>query len=235
MICTSHHTGTIRLIACCTVALLAMTPSTSPALGPFDVGAGFMMNRPTDDLRDYVDANATGYGGVVLFQPIPLVPIKVGIEGNYLNYGTRSDTFRALEMDIGLDSKTTTATGLAIVRVQQGLFGFAPYAEGLAGITQITTTANLSAPVPLNNLLKSQKFTTTQFTFGFGAGIMLELFRLAPVVGPTLSLDVNVRYLDSGTSTFTNTASYDLARSSFSTKKADLATLTGRVGLMLGF
>lgn len=167
-------------------------------------------------------------GGLSVFfgGPVPDLPLVLGSEIGFLNYGTESELrLHRGGFDAGIDEDLAlpleaVATRVAnnillghfVVRLQPLDGVFRPYVDGLAGLKVFASRMSVDADVVIFREGLSQEAYVTDFAFsyGVGAGFEVRLHRYTPLFadGPAdIALRGGLRYL------FGTTASYAAAGS----------------------
>ena len=227
--------GTMCLLVMIAVMLTAM-PQEGLSLGMFDAGVSFDVSSPSGDYSDYLENNGFGGAAQVLMRPIPLVPFKLGLEIGYADFGSDEQSFDVFNESVSLNSETKSYSGHILMRMQQGVGRFAPYVEGLIGVTSLRTTNSIESSVlSFGDLNTTPEYSVTNFSYGVGGGIWIEILKLVPVVGPSLNLDIKVRYLSSGDADLLSPSSIDFNQSLLNPDEIETGTLKYQVGIVLSF
>ena len=229
--------GTLCLLAVAMIMLVSL-PQEGFSLGIFDAGVSFDVSAPSGDYSDYLDKNGYGAAAHILYRPIPLVPFKLGLEVGYSDFGSDEQSFTWDNThNVSLNTETKLYSGHLLMRMQQGIGGIAPYVEGLVGFTSLRTTNTIESTPALSfgDLPTNPEYNVTNFSYGIGGGIWIEIFKLVPVVGPSLNLDIKVRYLSSGNTDMLSPAAIDIPQGMLTPDEVEVGTLKYQVGIVLSF
>ncbi len=233
-ICSSIS-GALCLLVMIAV-MLTLLPQEGMCLGIFDAGVSFDVTSPSGDYGDYIENNGYGAAAHLLYRPIPLVPLKIGLEVGYADFGSDEKTFDYFGDSISLNTETKSYAGHILMRMQQGIGGIAPYLEGIVGVTALQTTQTIeSSTLSFGDLPTETDYNKTNFSYGIGGGIWIEIFKLVPVVGPSLNLDIKVRYLSNGSTDMLSTNSINISNATLSPDDVETGTLKYQAGIVLSF
>jgi opacity protein-like surface antigen len=184
------------------IAALVISPQTGLCGMLFDGVVNLNIASPVGEYKDKVDKTGFGISGAGLFK-IGLLPVKCGLEVGYVSYGDETTKIPAgLGESINLTTSNKNVSGHVLLRIQQGLAGVAPYVDVLAGVTSFTSDTSLKTKSNVVSAFKSTDFKDTKFSYGVGAGVMIKMAQIVPIAGPSMHLNLGLRYLNSGKSGF---------------------------------
>ena len=210
------------------ISALLIIPNRGQCLGLFDVGVHFTGSSPQSEFKEIVDQNGYGVSATALFK-MGLLPLKFGLEIGSYGYGEESEKTTVPGGVAELESTTKNFTGHVVVRLQQGIADFAPYADVLLGVNVINTET--SVKTGLGSF--SKDYNDAALSYGIGAGLMYKLARIIPIAGPAIYLDVNARYLFGGDTEYQKEV--DIIKEQFENDTFNSNQLLYHIGVMIGF
>jgi len=208
------------------ISVLLFIPNEGSCLGLFDAGIHFTGSSQQSEFKEIVDQNGYGVSATALFR-MGLLPLKLGLEVGSFGYGEESESLPAGAGEI--ESKTKNFAGHVVLRLQQGIGDFAPYADALVGVNVISTET--SVKTVLGSF--SEDYGDAAFSYGIGAGLMYKLARIIPIAGPAIYLDIKARYLFGGDTEFQKEV--DTIKKQFENDKFNSNQLMYHIGVMIGF
>lgn len=162
-------------------------------------------------------------GGLSVFfgGPVPGLPLVLGSEVGFLNYGTDSQLrLHRGSFDAGIDEDLALPLEAVATRVSNNIYLghfvvrlqpldgiFQPYVDALAGMKVFASRLSVDGDVVVfrEGLSQAAHVTDFAFSYGVGAGFELRLYRYTPLFADrpaNVALRGGVRYL------FGTTASY---------------------------
>ena len=220
---------TKTLFALLILALLIIT-NNGLCLGIFDAGVHFTGSSPQGEFKDITDQNGYGVSATALFK-MGLLPLKLGLEIGTYGFGEESSELPAGTVEV--ESETKNFTGHLVLRLQQGVGDFAPYADALLGINVISTDTTIKGAGVTGSYPTDYKDTT--FSYGIGAGLMYKLTRIIPIAGPAIYLDIKARYLLGGDAEFQKKVNIVGNLPEIEKDKFNSNQLMYHLGIMIGF
>ncbi len=176
---------------------LGCTIGCSPAYAQFhDPGemradVHVTLGIPQGDLGDRIDRNAYGVGALIGGR-VPGLPLILGSELGFLNYGTDSRlSIHSTVFDAGVDRDLAVPVeamnvnvaknvllGHFVARLQPTEGVFQPYVDVLAGVKSFVTRVNVDSDVIVfrRGLSQDSRITDLAFSYGVGGGLELALY-----------------------------------------------------------
>jgi len=197
---------------------LGMSTASAQIPDPGEVRADVhvAMGIPQGELGDQIDNNAFGFGALIGGR-VPGLPLILGTEIGFMNYGTDSQlSIHNTVFDGGIDPSLSIPVeamnigvaknvllGHFVIRLQPSDGFVQPYVDALAGVKSFSTRVNVDSDVIVfsRGLSQDSRITDLAFSYGVGGGIELALYeyqsgwRDDPA---TISLHGGVRYLFGG-------------------------------------
>ena len=164
-------------------------------------GLGLMVSVPQGEFATKVDDPGFGMGGNIAYR-FPSSPVHVGIEGNFVTYGTetRREPFSPNIPDVTVEVETSNniAMGNFFVRIQPELEIVSPYIDGFVGFNYLfTSTSVQNIGGGDENIATSTNVDDGAFAYGGGAGVMVRLFHEDnPVIDADGNSGIRDGYLD---------------------------------------
>ncbi len=168
---------------------------------------------PQGEFDRHLDANVFGFGTFIGGR-VPGLPLILGTELGYLNYGSDSrlrihdtvfDGAIGEDLAVPVEAVRTGVSnnlllGHLVVRLQPLQGPFQPYVDALAGIKYFATRVNVESDVIAfrHGLSQDSWITDPAFSYGVGGGFELPLHQQRAVLSDrtsTISLHAGVRYL----------------------------------------
>lgn len=198
---------------------IAMALVVCPALAQFHDGGAVRAEVnvaagiPQGDLEDNLDGEAAGLTAFI-GGPVPGVPIVLGSEIGFLNYGTDTQLrlFRTVfddgvsdDLSVPVEAVATSAShnillGHFVVRLQPLRGAFRPYVDALGGMKYFVSRLRVDGDVIVfrRGLRQDAHVTDFAFSYGVGGGIELRLYEYLSVWDKRpvdFSVHAGVRYL----------------------------------------
>ena len=186
------------------ISALLIIPQKGLCLGLFDIGASFNVASPQGEFKDNVDRNGYGISGIALFSPIPLLPLKLGLELGYVNYGSEerreSFSYTIPDVKVKVQRNNNIFLGHLLLRVQQDVGILSPYVDGLFGLNYLWTDTKIREVEYFEEIASSKNFDDLTSSYGVGCGIMFKAYDagVSAVNLMQIYVDLKVRYLYSG-------------------------------------
>lgn len=146
---------------------------------------------PQGELADGIDDNAFGIG-LLLGGRVPGLPLILGSEVGFMNYGTDSRlSIHETVLDGGIDPDLSfpveamsvnvaknVLLGHFVVRLQPTEGIFLPYIDALAGVKSFLTRVNVDSDIIVfrGGLSQDSWISDMAFSYGVGGGIELALY-----------------------------------------------------------
>lgn len=186
------------------ISALLVIPQKGLCLGLFDVGASFDVASPLGEFKDNVDRNGFGFSGMCLFNPVPLLPLKLGFELGYINYGSeeRKEPFSYTIPDVTVKVRrdNNIFLGHILLRVQQDVGIVSPYLDGLFGLNYLWTATKIREVEYFKEIVSSKNFDDAALSYGIGGGLMFKVYDagISAVNLMQIYVDLKIRYLFGG-------------------------------------
>jgi len=167
-------------------------------------GVNFLLGFPQGEFNDEVDNTGIGIGGEFLFSPNKS-PFGIGVSLGYMIYGheTRREPFSSTIPDVEVEVETSNniLLGHLLFRAQLKQGPIRPYAEGLIGFNYLFTRTSINdVGGSGEDVASSTNLDDGVFSYGGGGGVMVQLYRGAPLAEKewAVLLDLRLRYIVSG-------------------------------------
>lgn len=162
-------------------------------------GINFTLAFPQGEFKENVDR--LGFGGslqFMFFDPQPGLPVSLGINLGYINYGSesRNERFSSTipDVTVDVDRSNNLVNFHLLFQIIPHSGKFRPYAEGLFGGSYIFTETSIKSR-GTEEVASSTNFDDFAWSYGAGGGIIILLSdNIGEGVG-SLYLDLKARYL----------------------------------------
>ncbi len=210
----------------------------------FNAGISFDVVTPKGEFKDNLDRN--GYGGsfMALVKPNPLVPLKIGLELGFANYGmeSRNEPFSYSIPDVTVNVRRSNNIflGHLLLRAQRDMGKFSPYLDGLFGMTYLWTKTTIEGEEDMVQIASSKNIDDVALSYGFGGGMMFNVWTGKPNIDDVTNvyIDLKIRYLYGGEAEYlkkgaisvsdNGNVSYDISES-----RTDM--MLYQIGIAVGF
>ncbi|NJO02291.1 MAG: hypothetical protein HC880_11915 [Bacteroidia bacterium] len=145
---------------------------------------------PLDDFSDNTDAIGGGGRASLLFPVAPRVPIFLGVEFSYLNYGANSQRVNEdieivavgqvidrIPINLRIQTNNNMVNGFTVIRVKAPLPIVQPYLDGLVGFNYLYTRTRVLEEGnqryltdPEENNVVNARTQLSSFVFSYGGG-----------------------------------------------------------------
>lgn len=205
-------TITIASVLACVVGISTASAQIQDA-GEIRADVHVTMGIPQGELGDRIDNNAFGLAALIGGR-VPGLPLILGTEVGFMNYGTDSQlSIHSTVLDGGIDPDLAfpveaMSVGVAnnvllghfVVRLQPTEGVIQPYVDALAGVKSFMTRVNVDSDVIAfgRGLSQDSRSTDIALSYGVGGGIELALYEYQSgwkADPSTISLHAGVRYL----------------------------------------
>jgi hypothetical protein len=198
----------IRMVAAIAIAIVALS-QLSPAQDRFQASLNFLLAYPQNDFKNNVDRTFYGLSGE-FFYCLPKSPFSLGLNLEYMNYGSETRTGPLSEdiPDVWVDVTTRNSifSAAAVLRLSPTEGPFRPYVEGLVGFNYLFTYTSLrDADCCGEDIATTTNFDDWTLTYGAGAGVILRALDVRSRQGRSvfsLHLEIGLRYLKGGTAEY---------------------------------
>ena len=238
-----------RLVIClgCFTLLLVLPDHADAQM--FDLGLHFNVASPQGEFRDNVDRNGYGISIEGLFKPGSILPLRIGIDFGYMQYGNerRNEHFSETIQDVNVDVTTTNniVNSNIFIRLQQDYGFLMPYIDGILGLQYLYTETTIENENYDDEPIASSK-NIDDFTFsrGVGGGVMVPLHTFndqasgssnSGSIPVTLLLDFKIRYMYGGNADYLTEGSIDRSGEEYiyNVSKSETDLLYFRLGLLI--
>lgn len=160
------------------------------------VGINLLGGFPQGDFRANTGRTGFGIGGEFLFQPNPLAPFALGVNVNYINYGSESRRVPLSnfiqDITVDVDRSNNIVQGMLMLRLWAPTPFVKPYVDILGGGSYIYTQTTLKERYSNQEKLSDVNFSDWAWSYGAGGGLMLKIYS---EVGTSIWLDLGARYI----------------------------------------
>jgi hypothetical protein len=162
-------------------------------------GINFTLAFPQGEFKDNIDR--LGFGGslqFLFFNPTPDLPVSLGINLGYINYGSESRrepfSYTIPDVFVDVDRTNNLINFHLLFQIISPTGVFRPYAEGLFGGSYIFTETSIKSR-DYDEVASSTNFDDFAWSYGAGGGFIILLTEnLGDEIG-SLFLDLKARYL----------------------------------------
>lgn len=170
------------------------------------LGINFTPGFPQNDFKKNIDRTTWG-GTLNLAYRFPRSVLSVGTSLTFMIYGkeTRHEFLSPAIPEILVDVTTTNTIflGHLFVRLQPQEGIIRPYFDALAGLNYITTYTSIDNSGLCGDMISSNNYDDTVFSYGAGGGVMLPLLKVIRSKGEeadlfSLDLDIGFRFFKGG-------------------------------------
>ncbi|MFC1651177.1 hypothetical protein ACFL2X_06360 [Candidatus Latescibacterota bacterium] len=183
---------------------LILLPQSGFTSDRFSAGLNFDTFTPKGELKDNLNRNGYGISGMGLVKPNLQVPLKIGFELGYINYGTesRSEQFSSTIPDVMVRVRRYNNIFLShlVLRAQKDMGIFSPYVDGLFGLTYLWTNTSVEGEDTSIQFASSNNSSDSALSYGFGGGIMCNVWSGTNQTTDDVKvyIDLKIRYLYGG-------------------------------------
>ncbi len=163
------------------------------------VGGGLVLAFPQGEFKNNVDNMGWGFNiNATLTAPGKLKPFAIGLNLNYINYGSESETrpFSYTNPDVYVDvNRTNNIVNFHLLGLISPFTGTVrPYGEILLGGAYIYTTTEIKSEYDNERIAESTNIDDWAWSYGGSAGILIKIQgETAGMMG--LYLDLKGTYL----------------------------------------
>ncbi|MBA4251899.1 MAG: hypothetical protein C0425_10700 [Chlorobiaceae bacterium] len=165
-------------------------------------GINFIIGMPQKEFKENVGRNGYGLGIEALYYLTPAIPLGIGVNLGFLNYGneTRNAPLSTTIPDITVrvDRSNNIGNFHLLFRLTQNFSNFSPYLDLLLGGSYFYTETKVVNRSNNQEFASDKNFEDWAFSYGYGGGVMINIFnskdettgRVIPIF-----LDIKGRYL----------------------------------------
>jgi len=226
------------------IPVLLVIPQNGLCLGLFDVGVSFDVASPRGEFKDNVDRNGYGFSGTGLFSPIPLIPLKLGLELGYINYGSEKRrepfSYTIPDVTVKVQRNNNIFLGHLLLRIQQDMGLVSPYVDGLFGLNYLWTDTKIREVDYFEEIASSKNFDDLTSSYGIGGGLMFKVYDagVSAVNLMQIYVDIKVRYLYGGEAEYLKEGAISIdenAKVHYDVSKSKTDLMLFQLGVMFSF